>query len=125
MRSSMIFSENRYTLSGSCLRLSTLWDQVLKDQALWRFEIDALMFPVHEHAALCAVHRRAFRTLLAAEPTPEDCLIYFEEFESAFRAAANSKIAQESLPAGRNFHLTSRDIARKLVELEPKDQGDH
>ena len=87
----------------------------------WHAEIDALVFPVENHAAFCAVHRRAFRTLLGSEPSPEDCLSYFDGFEYAFRAAAGIKIAQKGLPVGRNFHLTSRDIARKLVELEPKE----
>lgn len=87
----------------------------------WHAEIDALVFPVENHAAFCAVHRRAFRTLLGSEPSPEDCLSYFDGFEYAFRAAAGIKIAQKGLPVGRNFHLTSCDIARKLVELEPKE----
>ena len=92
--------------------------------ARWHSEIDALVFPVERHAALCAVHRLAFRTLLGAEPTAEDCLSYFGGFEAAFKGAAAVKIAQKGLPAGRNFHLTSRDIARKLVELELKQQGE-
>jgi hypothetical protein len=87
---------------------------------LWRAEIDALLFRIDEHAAYCAVHRRAFRTLLASEPTPEECLRYFSDFEDAFRAAASRKIADKGLPKGRNFHLTSRDVARKLIELKPK-----
>ena len=95
----------------------------LRHQVLWRYEIDALVFPVEEHAAFCAVHRRAFRTLLGSEPTAEDCLSYFRGFEYAFRAAAGFKIAQKGLPAGRNFHLTSRDVARKLVELKSGEQG--
>ena len=96
----------------------------LKDQAIWRTDIDALLFLIDEHAAFCAVHRRAFRTLLGSEPTPEDCLNYFGDFEHAFRAAANSKIAQNGLSAGKSFHLTSRDVARKLIESEPKEQGE-
>ena len=79
------------------------------DQVLWRSEIDALVFPVEEHTAFCAVHRLAFRALLGSEPTPGDCLDYFGGYE---------------YPAGRNFHLTSRDIARKLLELKPKEQGE-
>ncbi|MBR0800617.1 hypothetical protein JQ615_35170 [Bradyrhizobium jicamae] len=83
------------------------------------------MFSVEEHAALCAVHRRAFRTLLGAEPMPADCLAYFARHEPAFRAAAGVKIAQKSLPTGRNFHLTSRDVARTLLELEQNKENDH
>ena len=96
----------------------------MKDQVLWRSDIDALIFPVEEHAASCAVHRRAFRTLLGSEPTPEDCLSYFEAFEYAFKAAAGSKIARKGLAAGKNLHLTSRDIARKLIESKQMEQGD-
>jgi hypothetical protein len=95
----------------------------LKDQVLWRSDIDALIFPVREHAAFCAVHRRAFRMLLGTEPTPQDCLNFFEDFEYAFRAAASFKIAHKSVPVGKNLHLTSRDVGRKLVELKPKEPG--
>ena len=91
---------------------------------LWRSDIDALIFPVREHAAFCAVHRRAFRTLLGSEPTPRDCLSYFKEFEYAFRAAVSFKIARKGLPIGENLHLTSRDVGRKLVELNPREQGE-
>ena len=96
----------------------------LEDEILWRSEIDALLFPIKEHAAFCAVHRRAFRTILGSEPAPEACLNYFRGHEDAFRAAASFKIAQKRLPAGRNFHLTSRDVARKLVELKQKENGE-
>jgi hypothetical protein len=96
----------------------------LKDEVLWRSDIDCLVFSIKEHAAFCAVHRRAFRMLLGSDPKPEDCLNYFGGFEDAFRAAASSKIAQKGLSAGRNFHLTSRDVARKLIELEPKEHGE-
>jgi hypothetical protein len=95
----------------------------VKHQAFWRAEIDALVFPIDD-ATFCAVHRRAFRTLLKSEPTPQDCLGYFGRFEYAFRAAASCKIAQKGLPAGRNFHLTSRDVGRKVLELgENKENG--
>jgi hypothetical protein len=96
----------------------------VKDSVRWLPEIDALVFSVDDHMAFCAVHRRAFRTLLGFEPSPEDCLIYFGGFEVAFRIAASEKIAKKGLPIGRNFHLTSRDIARNLVELEPNENGD-
>ncbi|WP_024515874.1 hypothetical protein [Bradyrhizobium sp. Tv2a-2] len=95
----------------------------MTDGVRWRPEIDALVFSVEDHAAFCAVHRRAFRTLLRFEPSPDECLSYFAGFEVAFRAAAGDKIAKKELPVGRNFHLTSRDIARKLVESETK-QGE-
>jgi len=90
----------------------------------WRSDIDALMFWIGAHSARCAVHRQAFRTLLRREATPQDCLTYFAKFESAFRAAATAKIAQNQIPAGTNLHLTSRDVARKLIELSSTQQGD-
>jgi len=64
-----------------------------------------LVFPIELHSASCMVHRRAFRTLLRSEPTPQDCLHYFIRAESAFRSAANAKIAQKNLPIGMNLHL--------------------
>ena len=90
----------------------------------WRADIDALVFWIGAHSALCAVHRHAFRTLLRRDPTPQDCLTYFGKFESVFRAATAAKIAQNQIPAGSNLHLTSRDIARKLIELNSAQRGD-
>ncbi|OKO83007.1 hypothetical protein [Bradyrhizobium sp. AS23.2] len=88
----------------------------MSGEAHWRDDIASLVFPVTGHGAICAVHRGAFRTLLGAEPSPEDCLGYFRRFEAAFRAAAGAKIARRGIPAGTSLHLTSRDIARKLLE---------
>ena len=88
----------------------------MNDEVHWRADIASLIFPIGDHGAICAVHRGAFRTLLGAEPTPEDCLGYFQRFEAAFRTAACAKIAHKRIPAGRSLHLTSRDIARKLLE---------
>ena len=102
---------------GNCLKTMPQESKILKGRAVWRSDIDALTFPVREHAAVCAVHRRAFRTLLRFDPTPQDCLDYFKDFEGAFRAAAIRKIASGGLPAGKNLHLTSRDIRRNLLEL--------
>lgn len=95
-----------------------------KEQARWRSDIDTLIFPIGDHAATCAVHRRAFRTLLGRDPTPQDCLAYFAEFEWAFRAAASLKIARDRIPSGMNLHLTSRDVARKLVEMKEIERGE-
>jgi hypothetical protein len=83
-------------------------------EAEWRSDIDALVFPLREHDGSCAVHRRAFRTLLKSEPTPDDCLSYFGDFADAFRAAAQGKIARDRVARGTNLHLTSRDVARQL-----------
>ena len=88
----------------------------MSSEVHWRDDIASLVFPVIGHGATCAVHRGAFRTLLGADPSPEDCLGYFGRFESAFRAAAGAKIARKNIPAGTSLHLTSRDVARKLLE---------
>jgi len=92
--------------------------------AVWRSDIDALAFHLDEHCAACMVHRRAFRTLLGFDPAPADCLRHFGEHERAFRSAAAAKIAQKKLLAGTNLHLTSRDIARKLVSLRSAGYGE-
>jgi len=92
--------------------------------ARWRADIQSLVFPLRDHAATCAVHRGAFRTLLGKVPTQEACLAYFETFEGAFRAAALLKIARQRIPAGTNLHLTSRDIARKLLESKQTERGE-
>jgi hypothetical protein len=95
----------------------------LKEEARWRADIESLVFPIRDHAATCAVHRRAFRTLLGFDPTPQVCLAYFQEFEATFRAAASVKIARKRIPAGTNLHLTSRDVARKLVKSGQIEHG--
>jgi hypothetical protein len=65
----------------------------VKGEARWRVDIEPLVFPIRDHAATCAVHRGAFRTLLGTEPTPQACLAFFEEFEDAFGAAARQPLA--------------------------------
>ncbi|QOZ25009.1 hypothetical protein [Bradyrhizobium sp. CCBAU 51753] len=90
----------------------------------WRSDIASLVFPVEGHGAICAVHRGALRTLLDADPTPEACLGYFARFEAAFRAAAHAKIARKRILPGTNLHLTSRDIARKLLEAGQGERGE-
>ena len=88
----------------------------MSSDAQWRDDIASLVFPVAGHGAICAVHRGAFRTLLGTDPMPETCLGYFRRFEVAFRAAAAAKIARKDILPGTSLHLTSRDIARKLLE---------
>lgn len=88
----------------------------MSSEVHWRDDIASLAFAVTAHGAICAVHRGAFRTLLATEPTPEACLDYFWRFEAVFRAAAGAKIARRGILPGTSLHLTSRDIARKLLE---------
>lgn len=92
--------------------------------ARWRTDIASLVFPVAGHGAICAVHRGAFRTLLGVDPTPNDCLAYFQRFEIAFEAAARAKVARKRIAPGTNLHLTSRDIARKLLEAGQIEGGE-
>lgn len=97
----------------------------MTDQAHWRTDINSLIFALPAHQAVCAVHRGAFRTLLTGtEPTPQACLAYFADFKYAFQTAATAKIARKRIPPGTNLHLTSRDIARKLVERAEIRSGD-
>jgi hypothetical protein len=80
--------------------------------AEWRADIDALQFTLAGGRA-CMVHRLAFRRLLGRTPQRDDCMAYFAARASTFRIAAASKIARCGIAVGRNFHLTSRDIARQ------------
>ncbi|WP_426616027.1 DUF1488 family protein [Bradyrhizobium sp. McL0616] len=88
----------------------------MTNDAQWRDDIASVVFPVEGHGAICAVHRGAFRTLIGAEPSPEDCLDYFRRYEITFREAAGAKIARKGISVGTSLHLTSRDVARKLLE---------
>ena len=81
---------------------------------IWRNDIDALAFQPGEHSGLCMVHRRAFRTLLRATPSPQDCIEFFNAHQEAFLAAALAKLQRANLAEAVNFHLTSRDVTRQL-----------
>ena len=81
---------------------------------IWRNDIDALAFQPGDHIGLCMVHRRAFRTLLRATPTPRECVEFFNAHQEAFQAAAHAKLQRADVSKTANFHLTSRDIARQL-----------
>ena len=81
---------------------------------IWRDDIDALAFQPTEHGGLCMVHRRAFRTLLQATPSPQDCFEFFDVHQEAFQAAARAKLQRVNVSETANFHLTSRDVARQL-----------
>ncbi|MFT4119793.1 DUF1488 family protein [Bradyrhizobium sp.] len=94
------------------------------DEVHWRADIASVVFPVRGHGAICAVHRGAFRTLLGAEPSPDDCLGHFRRHEDVFRAAADAKIARKGIAAGTSLHLTSRDISRKLLEGDQIARGE-
>jgi len=60
------------------------------------------------------VHRRAFRTLLQATPSPGECVEFFNAHHKAFQAAARAKLLRTNLAPTANFHLTSRDVTRQL-----------
>ena len=81
---------------------------------IWRDDIDSLAFQPREHAGLCMVHRRAFRTLLRATPSPRQCVDFYISHEDAFQSAARAKLLRVAVPKAENFHLTSRDVTRQL-----------
>ena len=81
---------------------------------IWRNDIDALAFQPKEHNGFCMVHRRAFRTLLRAMPSPRQCVEFFNTHQEAFQAAARAKLLRTQVAATANFHLTSRDVSRQL-----------
>ena len=81
---------------------------------IWRHDIDALAFQPTEHGGLCMVHRRAFRTLLRATPSPQQCVEFFNAHQEAFLAAARAKLQRVNVAGTANFHLTSRDVIRQL-----------
>ena len=80
----------------------------------WRDDIDALAFQPADHVGHCMVHRRAFRTLLRATPTPRECIEFFNTHQEAFVAAAREKLLRTTPPSTANIHLTSRDVIRQL-----------
>ena len=81
---------------------------------IWRNDIDALAFQPEEHNGRCMVHRRAFRTLLRAMPSPRQCIEFFNAHQEAFQAAARAKLLRRQVATTANFHLTSRDVSREL-----------
>lgn len=84
------------------------------DTAFWREDIDSLAFYVDQHEGLCVMHRRAFRALLGFDPTPQQCLDYFEQRRVVFVQSARNKIERAKIPSSANFHITSRDIRRAV-----------
>jgi hypothetical protein len=80
----------------------------------WRDDIDALAFQPADHEGLCMVHRRAFRTLLRAVPSPRQCVDFYHSHQDAFQAAARAKVVRAGVAETTNFHLTSRDVTRQL-----------
>jgi hypothetical protein len=86
----------------------------MKPLVTWRSDIDALAFQPDGGQRYCVVHRRAFRTLLGFNPSPADCESFFHANRDAFQAAASAKTLAKKLARGLNFHLTSRDVARRI-----------
>jgi hypothetical protein len=86
----------------------------LIETPIWRDEIDALAFQPADHAGLCMVHRRAFRTLLRSVASPQECVDFYHTHRDAFQAAARAKVVRAEMPDTANFHLTSRDVTRQM-----------
>jgi hypothetical protein len=80
----------------------------------WRDDIDSLIFYPPRHEGFCAVHRRAFRTLLGDAPTIEDCVAYFNTNYAAFQIAASEKILRNVIAMASSLHINSRDVKRQL-----------
>ena len=80
----------------------------------WRDDIDALAFQPADHSGICMVHRRAFRTLLRAAPSPQQCVDFYNSHPDAFQAAARAKVLKAGVADTANFHLTRRDVSRQL-----------
>jgi hypothetical protein len=78
----------------------------------WRADLDSLSFQPRGHSGQCLIHRRAFKTILGFNATPDDCATCFQQLQPAFQAAAAAKIARAALASDANFHLTSRDVLR-------------
>lgn len=89
-------------------------DDAMTESPGWRDDVEALAFRPDGHEGLCMVHRHAFRTLLRAMPSPEQCADFFWAHEPAFQAAAREKVLRANVAVDANFHLTSRDVSRAL-----------
>ncbi|MBP1879927.1 hypothetical protein J2Z84_003263 [Agrobacterium rubi] len=87
----------------------------MENAAEWSDELDALRFSIPGHGATCAMHRLAFKALLAEEPGREACLAFFAENSEAFFTAATAKIARLALPFDRSLHINSRDVRRAMA----------
>jgi hypothetical protein len=81
--------------------------------ARWRADIDSLAFRPPGHMGECVVHRRALRSLIGHDPTPEEALALHRQEADGFARAAAAKIAKARLSPSANFHLTSRDLRRQ------------
>jgi hypothetical protein len=83
-------------------------------EPIWRSDIDSLAFRPSGHMGMCVIHRRAFRTLLGCTPSPQQSIDFYLLHRDSFEAAARAKLAARSIRETENFHLTSRDVRRRL-----------
>jgi hypothetical protein len=83
-------------------------------EPIWRTDIDSLAFRPPGHKGICVIHRRAFRTLLGCSPSPQQSIDFYLMHRDSFEAAARAKLAVRSIRETENFHLTSRDVRRRL-----------
>ncbi|MFH0295734.1 hypothetical protein AAFX91_00635 [Bradyrhizobium sp. 31Argb] len=85
-----------------------------KSEPIWRSDIDSSAFRPTGHMGICVMHRRAFRTLLGYTPSPRQCIDFYLIHRDSFEAAAHAKLIARSIRETENFHLTSRDIRRRI-----------
>jgi len=90
-------------------------DIMASDDLTWRHDVDALVFRPNGHEGCCFIHRLAFRSL-SGEVGQDCCKAYFRVHKDAFERAAGAKIRRAGLTTEQNFHLTSRDVRRGLME---------
>jgi hypothetical protein len=83
-------------------------------EPIWRSDIDSLAFRPSGHSGICVIHRRAFRTLLGRSPSPQQSIDFYLMHRDSFEAAARAKLAAKDIRDTDNFHLTSRDVRRRL-----------
>jgi hypothetical protein len=58
----------------------------------WREDVDAVEFQPTDHQGVCLMHRRAFRTLMRAPSSPQQCVDFYNTHQDAFQAAARAKV---------------------------------
>lgn len=78
-----------------------------------RDDIVALELQPADHQGTCIMHCRAFRTQFS----PQQCVDFYHNHEDAFQAAARAKVLRASVVSNGNFHITSRDVLRRLENL--------
>ena len=97
--------------------------RVTESIAEWRAAQNSLMF--RSGNGTCFVHRGAFKTLMDCDPTPIQCVAFFDRHKTAFAQAALVKFDKSCSVLLRSFHLTSRDLGAIFrCSLIAKDLGD-